>query len=119
MAANGGKQHYLHESPVHMLLDKDNNLWVSTWGGGLYLYDRKADSFVNFLYDNANKEFLSPIVLNAIQDGDGRIWVGTQKLGLLLRTLLIGHLKKHLLEMQKNCPSCAPCLMQRTKINYG
>ena len=66
-----------------MLLDKDNNLWVATWGEGLFLYDRKTDNFVNFLANDPKSEFYSPIVLNITQSADGMIWVGTQKIGLL------------------------------------
>lgn len=55
--------------------DRRGNLWVGT-GGGIALYDRKLDNFINY----APGADLS--VTSICEDGDGRIWVASYGGGL-------------------------------------
>ncbi|QHS54132.1 response regulator [Mucilaginibacter sp. 14171R-50] len=58
--------------------DAAGNLWVGTGGGGLSLYDRNTDSFINF---TANKNVVTTISnddINSIyRDSKNNMWVGT------------------------------------------
>ncbi|MBS1664140.1 MAG: response regulator [Bacteroidetes bacterium] len=61
---------FLHE-------DKAGNFWVGTYGGGLTLYDRKNDTFIN-VNDYAGGGVLKGSSIRAIiSDASGMIWVGT------------------------------------------
>lgn len=55
-------------------LDKSGRLWVGTEGGGLYLYDRKNDSF-----ENKNKELqiAGDMICSMEEDECGGLWIGT------------------------------------------
>lgn len=54
--------------------DRNNNIWVGTWGGGLGMYDAKGSVIKWF----SSKNGLSNDFIHAIgEDADGRLWVGT------------------------------------------
>lgn len=57
--------------------DKSGNLWVGTSGGGISLYERRKNSFINFLA-RTNKTGLSNDVVRSIcSDFKGKVWIGT------------------------------------------
>ena len=58
--------------------DKEGNLWVGTENGGLSLYDRKNDCFINYLEDPGNPKKISQKTITAIyEDKQNNFWVGT------------------------------------------
>ena len=66
-----------------LLVDRTGRLWVGTSGGGLSLFDRKTETFVNYLHDEGNNSSISFDDLYTIfEDRSGAIWVGTWGGGL-------------------------------------
>lgn len=66
-----------------ILRDKDGNLWVATYGGGLCLLNEQKNRFVSYKNIANNTESISGNeVLSLFQDESGKIWVGTHKSGL-------------------------------------
>jgi signal transduction histidine kinase/ligand-binding sensor domain-containing protein/serine phosphatase RsbU (regulator of sigma subunit) len=65
--------------PVSTLFeDRAGHLWVGTVGGGLYLYQRKHDEFLQFTLDPADPQSLSSnIVATIFEDRSGIVWFGT------------------------------------------
>jgi len=58
--------------------DQNNNLWISTWGGGLNRYDPKSETFTRYGVDSDNPNSISDTVIPAIvEDESGNIWIGT------------------------------------------
>jgi ligand-binding sensor domain-containing protein len=54
--------------------DKDLNLWVGTLGGGINLYDKKSNTFVNF----SEKDGLANNLVKAIlEDDHHNLWIST------------------------------------------
>lgn len=63
--------------------DKNQNIWVATWGGGISVYDRKLDQFRRFRRNAGDTEGLSSnYIYDLFKDTKGRIWVGTSGRGL-------------------------------------
>lgn len=59
--------------------DKNGNLWIATWGGGLNKYDRQKDRFVHFKNDPLNSNSISGNFLSCLLiDGAGSIWISTE-----------------------------------------
>ncbi|MES2734500.1 MAG: two-component regulator propeller domain-containing protein [Bacteroidota bacterium] len=65
--------------------DKDHNIWIGTWGGGLFKYNRKRDNFQHITpvsgKDNSGS---SNYIYDLFKDSHGRMWVGTNGNGLFL-----------------------------------
>ncbi len=63
--------------------DKDGNIWVGTWGGGLCRFDPIRESFIIYKYNPANTSSISfnrvPVIF---QSKNGDLWVGTAGGGL-------------------------------------
>ena len=55
-------------------VDKSGRLWAGTEGGGLYLYDRKQDSFVE---KNHSYNIPGDLIGSIEEDKQGKLWMGT------------------------------------------
>jgi signal transduction histidine kinase/ligand-binding sensor domain-containing protein/DNA-binding response OmpR family regulator len=62
--------------------DKFKRLWAGTENGGLFLYDKKKDAFVE---KNPPHNLLGDMVGNIQEDKDGDLWLGTNR-GLIKLT---------------------------------
>jgi ligand-binding sensor domain-containing protein/signal transduction histidine kinase len=63
--------------------DQSGVLWIGTNGGGLDVYDRKSDTFVNYPHDPLDPSSLSNNFIKSIfQDREGVLWVGTKAGGV-------------------------------------
>ncbi len=83
--------------------DQKNNFWVGTHEGGLNLFDRQKESFVQYKNNPANPNSLSSNIVMAItEDHSGQLWVGTgQFQGSLERVVLKEPAFDHLLPDQQ------------------
>lgn len=61
--------------------DVRGNVWVGTWGGGLYRYRPESDSFEKIKPARLHPEDL--FIRSIYQDAQNRLWVGTFGHGLL------------------------------------
>ncbi len=59
---------------VSMHLDKQNRLWIGTWGGGLSLLDTKNFTFRNF---TTQEGLPGNFILALEEDHAGKLWIGT------------------------------------------
>jgi signal transduction histidine kinase/ligand-binding sensor domain-containing protein/CheY-like chemotaxis protein len=57
-------------------LDKYNRLWAGTENGGLFLYDKTTDTFIE---KNPPQNILGDMVGSIEEDFDGNLWLGTNK----------------------------------------
>lgn len=69
----------LGDSSVQVLVeDKENNLWLGSWGGGLNKFDPTTEQFTQYLHNPNDPNSLSSNRVQAIfEDDAGFIWVGT------------------------------------------
>lgn len=68
----------------HLLCDKDGNIWVGTFFGGLnqaVLYDTNFEPHVAF---DSNQHVAANVMRCMVADGEGHTWVGTEDGGLFL-----------------------------------
>ncbi len=63
--------------------DQDNNLWTSTWGGGLMLFDPVHGTFKHFKRDPGNIRGLNSNIVTAVEElQDGKLLLGTYDRGI-------------------------------------
>lgn len=56
-----------------MVIDNDNTMWVSTFGNGLFRYDRQADKFIQYKYAQPGKK-LTRVELLSFTDSKNNLW---------------------------------------------
>lgn len=74
----------LNNSPVvNILEDRDGIMWFATRGKGLYKYDGRINTFINFLHVPGDSMSISSDFINDItEDIYGNIWLSTDRGGL-------------------------------------
>ncbi|MGB5530362.1 MAG: two-component regulator propeller domain-containing protein, partial [Ignavibacteriaceae bacterium] len=64
--------------------DKNGNLWVGTWGGGLNCFNQRTEKFTRFLQETNNSNTITcKNISSIIVNDDGTLWISTQERGLL------------------------------------
>lgn len=82
--------------------DKDNNLWISTWGGGLNLLDKSRKKFVHYEKGtNANFNLNSNNIQSIIFSRDNKIWISTWSGGINILDIKTKKIK-YLTHQEKN-----------------
>jgi ligand-binding sensor domain-containing protein/signal transduction histidine kinase len=65
------------------LIDDDGELWVSTWGNGLYRFDRDKKVIKNYRFDPKNNGSIGSNYIYTICESSAReIWIATRSGGL-------------------------------------
>jgi ligand-binding sensor domain-containing protein len=59
--------------------DPAGNLWVATWGDGLYQYN--GSDWTQFLPENTSMKLPSAYVSSIYIEPTGEVWVGTEEAG--------------------------------------
>ena len=59
------------------IVDKDGDLWMTTYGGGVWKYDGKT-----LLKFEINSEIESILLVTIYQDKNGTLWLGTDNDGV-------------------------------------
>ncbi len=63
-----------------LYLDRKNQLWLTTYGGGLNLYDKINDTFISFKNVAKNPfSIISNRINTLIEDSNGKLWIGSEK----------------------------------------
>lgn len=67
----------------NLLVDKDNNVWVGSWGGGALRYNQETMTFKQYQYNpDLSNTVSSYKVQKVFEDQQGNIWLGTLGGGL-------------------------------------
>jgi len=61
-----------------ILIDKQQRLWVGTFGGGLNLYRPMSQDFSHFTTKTKNAALTNDIVNALFEDSEGKIWIATE-----------------------------------------
>src|SRR5579859_1610557 len=60
--------------------DREGNLWIATYGGGLNLYIPSEQKFVHYKHkENNGYSILNDYINSLLLDSRGSLWVGTDK----------------------------------------
>ena len=63
----------------HLFWDSNDQLWVCTFGGGIFLFDPIAETFKHFEHDPEDSTTISSSYVHyAAEDSDGNLWFGTR-----------------------------------------
>lgn len=80
------ERHEGTKSVLCLFQDKDENIWVGTWGGGAYLYDGKE--FTSYLSKAGRLQengLHNNVIRSIIQDKEGYIWIASLSHGGVTR----------------------------------
>ncbi|AAZ24411.1 two-component regulator propeller domain-containing protein [Colwellia psychrerythraea] len=61
-----------------ILIDKQQRIWVGTFGGGLNLYRETTQDFLHFTTKTKNATLTNNSVNALFEDSEGKIWVATE-----------------------------------------
>ncbi|PKI13958.1 ligand-binding sensor domain-containing protein [Colwellia sp. 12G3] len=61
-----------------ILIDKQQRLWVATFGGGLNLYRENSQDFLHFTTKTHSSGLTNDSVNALFEDSEGKIWVATE-----------------------------------------
>ncbi|MEO8147880.1 MAG: two-component regulator propeller domain-containing protein [Bacteroidia bacterium] len=82
----------------------DSLYWISTFGGGLELFNAKSESFQNFLIDKIDSGSYANFIWKMVKDENGIVYLGTRK-GLFIFNPVTQEFKAF-----QNQPNCTNCL---------
>lgn len=74
----------LNNTTYSLLMDETENLYVGTWGKGLYYYDTKTKRSEIISLSVNKEDYYTPnlnIILDIYKDNEGNIWLGTDGSG--------------------------------------
>ncbi|MCG8579681.1 MAG: hypothetical protein MI866_07185, partial [Bacteroidales bacterium] len=69
-----------------LMQDKNGNLWLGTWGDGIYKFDPKQEEFEQIDIKPGGNEGASTdydVILDMYEDKEGDIWIGTDGGGVI------------------------------------
>jgi len=72
------KTNFEIEMVMDFFEDSQNNLWIGTFGKGLFKFDRTQTELLNFRHNPLNsKSILSDEIISVYEDHSGILWVGS------------------------------------------
>lgn len=65
-----------------IFVDSHDNVWVGTWGNGLYLLKKGSSSFINYNFQNSQSANPTNSMLSFAEDTRGRVWIASFMAGV-------------------------------------
>ncbi len=62
--------------------DKHDNIWITTYGNGLFCYNQKSGALSHYVSDKSDHSISSNYLLSIHLDKNENIWVGTENMGI-------------------------------------
>lgn len=62
--------------------DRKGNIWITTYGNGLFEYNLKTGNISHFVYKKERNELTTNYLLSLLADKNGNIWVGSENMGI-------------------------------------
>ncbi|MEP7703138.1 two-component regulator propeller domain-containing protein [Paraglaciecola sp. 25GB23A] len=67
-----------NDNAGNVMIDKNNNLWIGSWGGGVLRYNQEKQKFTQHQHVPDLSNTISSVrVQNIFEDQQGEIWLGT------------------------------------------
>ena len=83
-----------HNTIYELCIDKNDGIWAGTWSGGLVYYNDLNYRFLHIQRLNEIQPNSRTVVSSFAESSDGKVWVGTEQLGLNeyeLKTMTISY----------------------------
>ena len=72
----------IDEERYQFLADRFGNVWITTYGNGLFRYTIADGKLTHFAYDKNIRGISSNYLLSIALDRNDNIWVGTESMGI-------------------------------------
>ena len=72
----------IDEERYQFLSDKHGNVWITTYGNGLFCYNVASEAISHYSYNKNTNGLSSNYLLSIVQDKSNNIWVGTESMGI-------------------------------------
>jgi ligand-binding sensor domain-containing protein len=72
----------IDEERFQFVHDRYDNIWITTYGNGLFSYNKKNGTLTHYLSDKTNQSISSNFLLSILLDKNDNIWVGTENMGI-------------------------------------
>jgi signal transduction histidine kinase/ligand-binding sensor domain-containing protein/DNA-binding response OmpR family regulator len=72
----------IDEERYQFMVDKRKNIWISTFGNGLYYYSPTNGIISHYSYNETASGLSSNYLLSIVQDKNENIWIGTESMGV-------------------------------------
>lgn len=72
------------QSLRYIYKDKYSNIWLGSWGHGVFMMEHAEPLFRHYLFSAIPSDYFltNPSVMAVTEDGDGRLWMGTDGGGI-------------------------------------
>ena len=70
-----------------IVIDKEQNIWIATYMGGLNCYNQKTKQFRNFKHDPEKNSLISNSIRKIILESDSGLWITYQQKQLMISFL--------------------------------
>lgn len=72
----------IDEERFQFIHDRFDNIWITTYGNGLFSYNKKNGSLTHYISDKSSQSISSNFLLSILLDRNDNIWVGTENMGI-------------------------------------
>jgi signal transduction histidine kinase/ligand-binding sensor domain-containing protein/DNA-binding response OmpR family regulator len=72
----------IDEERFQFVSDKHGNVWISTYGNGLFCYNIRTENISHYVYNKNTNGLASNYLLSIVLDRTENIWVGTENMGV-------------------------------------
>jgi signal transduction histidine kinase/ligand-binding sensor domain-containing protein/DNA-binding response OmpR family regulator len=67
----------------NVLIDSEGLVWITTYGNGLFCYDRGTETLRNYTYTPSENSPGSDYLLAITEDRQGNLWIGSEYAGII------------------------------------
>ncbi|MDD4992369.1 MAG: two-component regulator propeller domain-containing protein [Paludibacter sp.] len=78
----GSTLQLIDEERYQFVADKHGNVWITTYGNGLFRYNVSTGNLSHFSYNKNTNGLASNYLLSIVLDKNNNIWVGTESMGI-------------------------------------
>lgn len=72
----------IDEERFQFIHDRFDNIWITTYGNGLFSYNKKNGLLTHYISDKSSQSISSNFLLSILLDRNDNIWVGTENMGI-------------------------------------
>jgi len=72
----------IDEERYQFIADRHGNVWISTYGNGLFCYNIRSGNISHYIYNKNANSLTSNYLLSLVLDRNENVWVGTENMGV-------------------------------------
>lgn len=78
----------------NIFIDSKENIWLATWGNGVFLLKKGSSTFINFTKESTLNVLQTNKVTCFTEDSDGNVWIGTFLEGVYYYDRKVGKIQR-------------------------